>query len=275
MTRWVIFATIGIASITVTAMLVAARTWRAGVAEFHQEVMSGAEPTTTLPLNSTPEPVARYLARSLPSPTPQVESARLHQKGTFQMGEGEDAWRRFTAEEVFRVNPPAFYWDARIEVAPGFAAFVRDSYLRGSAEMLGKVAGLITVVHESNSPQLASGALARYLAEAVWFPTRLATGPNLIWTPVDDTRARATLTDEGTTVSLIFTFNDAGDPIRVEGERARATESGFVNTPWIGTFSDHADVQGFRIPRYGEVGWVVDGELVLYWRGRVQAAEYH
>ena len=56
--------------------------------------------------------------------------------------------------------------------------------------------------------------------------------------------------------------------------RDRATESRFVSTPWVGTFSDHAEVGGFRIPLYGEVGWMIDDELVLYWRGRIQTAEY-
>ena len=272
--RWVMLAALAIVAVGVVTVLLAQRSWRATVEALSREVETAAEPTTRLLNESTPEPVARYLARSVPPSAPEIRHARLRQEGTFQMGEGEEGWRAFAADEVFRVNPPAFYWDARIAVAPGIAAFVRDSYLHGAARMVGKVAGLVTVVDEPHSPELAAGALARYLAEAVWFPARLAAGQGLAWSPVDDHRATATLMDGDLSVSLMFTFDAQGDPIRVEGMRDRATESGFVSTPWVGTFSEHAEVGGFRIPLYGEVGWVTDGELVLYWRGRIKTAEY-
>jgi hypothetical protein len=272
--RWLVFAGLAVAALVGGAVFWAQRSWRAAVEALDEEVVAGGEPTTRLTTDSVPVAVARYLARSVPGTIPDVGTARLRQEGTFQMAEGEEGWRPFTAEEVFRVNPPAFYWDARIAVAPGIAAFVRDSYFSGSARMVGKVAAWITVVDGSDSPELATGALARYLAESVWFPTRLAVGPGLSWSAVDDHSAVATMTDGDVSVSLTFTFDERGDPVRVEGARQRATESGFVETPWVGTFSEHAEVSGFRIPLYGEVGWVIDGELVPYWRGRIQTVEY-
>jgi hypothetical protein len=272
--RWVMVVVSAAVTVGVAAVLVAQRTWRTTVDALHREVTTGSERTTRISPESVPEPVARYLSRAVPPSAPEIEGARLQQTGTFQMGEGEEGWRAFTAQEVFRVNPPAFYWDARISVAPGLSAFVRDFYASGAAGMTGKVGGLVTVVNEAASPQLASGALARFLAEAVWFPTRLAVGPGLSWSPVDDDRATATLVDGDLSVSLTFTFDAQGDPVRVEGVRARATEAGFVETPWIGVFSDYGEVGGFRIPRYGEVAWVVDGKLVLYWRGSIRSAEY-
>ena len=256
------------------ALFAARRSWRIAVEALHGEVTSAGEPTTRLPAGALPATVARYLARAAPDSARPMRTARLRQEGTFQMGEGENGWRPFTADEVFRVSPPAFYWDARISVAPGISVRVRDSYVGGSARMVGKVAGLFTVVDEPDSPQLANGALARYLAESVWFPTRLGVGPGLTWSAIDDSSAMATLTDGDASASLTFTFDPQGDPVRVEGQRDRAIDGGFAKTLWIGTFSEHAEVNGLRIPLYGEVGWMIDGELVPYWRGRIQAAEY-
>ena len=60
--------------------------------------------------------MARYLARAAPAGAPAIRVARLHQEGTFHMaGQG---WKDFTAVEVFRVDDPAFYWDAGIAMVP-------------------------------------------------------------------------------------------------------------------------------------------------------------
>ena len=59
--------------------------------------------------------------------------------------------------------------------------------------MRARVLAVYPVVDARHSPELASGALMRYLGEAAWFPTRLVPGSGLTWTPVDDAHADATL----------------------------------------------------------------------------------
>lgn len=81
-------------------------------------------------------------------------------------------------------------WDARIRSAPLLDVRVRDSYLGGAA-MLGKLAGVVPVVDRAGSPELASGALLRYLAELPWLPMALLPGGGLSWQAVDDSTARA------------------------------------------------------------------------------------
>ena len=55
--------------------------------------------------------------------------------------------------------------------------------------------GLINLVNEREKPELNAGALHRFLAESLWFPTALLPSAKLVWTPVDDLYALATLTD--------------------------------------------------------------------------------
>jgi hypothetical protein len=190
------------------------------------------------------------------------------------MGEGEDGWRPFEATEVFRGHEPGFYWDSEIRMAPGVGVRVRDAYVDGSAEMVAKVLGLVPVMNAGDTPELRRGALSRYLAEAAWIPTRLGVGPGLSWRAIDEHSAEATLVNRGTEVSLRFTFSEAGDLVQVEGIREREVEGAYVPTPWIGRFREHEEVGGYRIPRYGEVAWVVDGEEKPYWRGRGTEAEF-
>jgi hypothetical protein len=41
-----------------------------------------------------------------------------------------------------------------------------------------------------------------------------------------------------------------------------------VLTPWVGRFRDYHRVAGMMVPGWSEIGWVIDGEWVPYWRGR-------
>src|ERR687884_130269 len=88
---------------------------------------------------------------------------------------------------------------------------VRDAYVAGQGSMQGKVLSLVPVVNERAKAELNAGALQRYLAEAVWFPTALLPTAGVQWSAIDNRRALATLTDCGTTVSLKFHFNEAGE----------------------------------------------------------------
>ena len=76
--------------------------------------------------------------------------------------------------------------------------------------MRGAILGLVPVVNAADDPQLRAGALQRYLAESVWFPTALLPSEGLRWTPVDEAHARATLTDHGISVTLEFEFAPGG-----------------------------------------------------------------
>ena len=46
-------------------------------------------------------------------------------------------------------------------------------------------------------------------------------------------------------------------------------DGGFRKLPWEGRFGDYHEVAGVRIPRWGEVGWYVDGRWGSVWKGTV------
>lgn len=259
----------------VGAVVVGGARWRAAL-EARDEALTAAPGNEYHRLDgeALPAPVHRYLSRAFPAGSPPIALARFAQAGTFQMGEGADGWRPFEATEVMSGSIPGFYWDAVIRMAPGLGVKVRDSYVRGSAEMVGRILGVIPVLDAADDPELRRGALARYLAEAAWIPSRLGMGPGLTWRAVDTNAAEATLVDGGTSVSLRFTFDGVGDLVEVAGSRPREVDGEYVVTPWIGRFRDHENVAGYRIPRYGEVAWVIDGEERAYWRGTIVEAAY-
>ena len=222
-----------------------------------------------------PPVVARYFARTLRPGQPMVRSARLRQTGEFLASAGENGWRPFEATEFFTALPPAFVWDARITMAPLLDVRVRDQYRRGEGRIQARLASLLTVMEAEPSPELASGALMRYLAEAVWLPTALLPANGVQWEAIDEARARATLADGAVEVSLEFTFDDAGDVVAIYSPARFMKKGGdFVPTPWAGSFANHEARGGMRVPLTGEVAWVLPSGRSPYWRGRIERIDY-
>ena len=185
------------------------------------------------------------------------------------------AWRPFTAIQHITAVPAGFVWDARIAFAPLVEARVVDAYVEGEGALRAKLMGTFTVADAQPGPVLDESELMRFLAEGPWLPTVLVPRPGLEWSEVDETSARVTLENGDDVATLTFTFDEAGDAVRVEGERPRGLGGDDVQTGlWVGRFWGYQEVEGVRIPMAGEVAWVTDGELEPYWRGSIERVEF-
>ncbi len=224
---------------------------------------------TPLP-EDLPASVRRYLDLALHDAAADTTRVELRQQGEFRMGDADDSWKPFTATEVFTVSPPGFVWDARIRMAPGIHALVRDSYIGGVGAMKASAQGVKTIVDATPSDALSQGALQRWFAEAVWFPMALRPERGVRWEAMDEQRARATIVDAGHTVSLEFTFSTTGDVVRVFApDRMREVQGRYEPTPWEVVCTDHAVRDGVRIPTQCEVAWLLPTGRFPYWRGRI------
>jgi len=226
-------------------------------------------------LKDLPNPVRRYFTHVLPEGQKPIRRLRMSQSGVLRTDTGGTRWMKFRAQHV--VDPPArrFSWDAKVQVMPFVHLRVRDAYAEGAGSGEIQLLSAMTVASERDEPELNAAALHRYLAEAVWYPTALLPGAGVQWSPVDDVRAAATLTDGGTTVSLVFRFNEAGEATVVHTPgRWRRQRKAYALTPWEGHFSDYRRHQGILVPSCGEVGWYVDGQLEIVWKGQVTSFEY-
>lgn len=180
----------------------------------------------------------------------------------------------FTATHVASTLTPKFEWRARVNPFPLVCLRVLDSLFDGIGSGRVTLFGL-TVASASGVPEMHSGALHRYLAEAVWYPTALQPSEALTWSPIDEHRALATLTDRGTSVSLEFRFAPRGEVAGVfTPARWGRFAGGYERRAWEGHFEDYAAVEGVRIPMQGSVGWYVGEKLELVWSGDISKAEF-
>jgi hypothetical protein len=269
-------ATLGGASAAVIAGAASNR-WSRATEKLANEVCTSVRQAGVVRLDelgTLPIPVQRYFRRVLREAQPIVLITRMQQSGKFSWQKG--AWTEFAANEVLSLQPRAFVWDARVAMAPLVNIRVRDRYIGGRGGMEASAAGLFDLAHVFDRPELNAGALHRFLAEAVWFPTALLPSAGVTWTAIDDSRAMATLSDAGTTVSLDFTFATTGEVTGVfTPGRYRAVENEqFVRTPWGSRCSAYAERGGMRIPTECEVFWQIDGDIQPYWRGRIDRVAY-
>jgi hypothetical protein len=276
----VVIALVLLVAATGTALVYGARRWHAST----RNTVARLEASRLAPRNAiydeselrkVPEPVAGYFRTVLRPGQALITGVRMVQEGQFRTGESEDTWRPFHASQVFLASPPGFVWDARIRMAPGVNVYVRDAYLAGATSMRGEILGLIPVVDAQGRPELAAGALQRYLAEAMWFPTRLLPSQGIRWDAIDDSSALATLTDGLNSVSLEFRFNPKGGIAGVyTPSRFREARGTYLPTPWEARSIEHAERDGMRIPVVVEVAWHLAEGRRPYWRGRVTEVVY-
>ena len=226
-------------------------------------------------LEGMPAPVQRYFRLALQDGQPIVTAASVTHTGTFNMSATAEQWRPFTSTQRVITRRPGFDWDARIMMLPGVPAHVHDAYIAGEGLLRGALFGLVPVVHIAGTPEIARGELLRFFAEAAWYPTALLPSQGVRWEAVDDTSARATLTDGSLAVTMLFRFNATGliDTARAES-RARVVDGKTESAPWQGRFWNYTERDGMQVPLDGEVAWMLPEGAKPYWRGTSTALSY-
>ena len=228
-----------------------------------------AAPVISHPVDGVPAPVARYLRLALPTPKP-IEEVRLRQVGTLRTDVNTDRWMDFDADHLVVPRAGGFVWDARVRVAPLLHVRVRDALIEGRGSGQVSLLSAFPVGADGGTPEMNSGSLHRYLAEAVWYPTALLPGPTLKWTDIDASRALATLTNHGVTVSLEFRFAEGGEVTGIYTPgRWGSFPDGYKQVPWEGHFRGYRPWGGVVVPSEGDVGWYVNDEWHAVWRGTV------
>lgn len=226
-------------------------------------------------LNGLPPPVSVYLARALPEGRPLLRVARYRQRGELRIEPGSARWMPFDAWQVSTPWAPGFLWHASVGLAGPVALQLSDAYMYGQGSGRLTLQSAFPLQERGACPEMNSGALQRYLAEAVWYPAGLLPLAGVRWEALDARRALATIEDRGTAVSLEFRFNEDGDiAVVYSPARWRSTREGFVSQPWEGRFGDWHTVAGMRIPLYAEVGWYEGDVWQCVWKGGIRDIAY-
>ena len=266
-----------VVSTTAGALVFGTWRWRRDHAAFCARMRAARLPRAVkvydpVEIEGLPAPVQRYFRAVLQDGQAMVSGVRLTQRGQFRQNEAKDAWQPFHATQFVTTHPPGLGWDARIRMAPGVDVFVRDAYAVGAGSLHASVLGLVTVADLHDTPESARGELMRYLAEAVWYPTALLPSQGVRWETIDDTSARATLSDGATTISLDFRFG--ANCLVASVWAASRPRSASESAPWLCRLGNYEARAGMYVPLDGEVEWQLPDGPAPYFRGRVTSIDY-
>lgn len=211
-------------------------------------------------LEGLPPPVQRYLHYSGIVGKPLVSTVRLKQRGRIRQDE-ESPWMPLQADEYYTVSPPAFVWQAGARVAGLPLMRIRDSYVAGKGRMFITAGGLFPV-GDMQGAEMDQGSMMRYLNEMIWFPTAFLSD-YITWEEIDDHSARVIMTDRGSRISAMMTFDDEGRVTNFTGERYRDNADGTSDLVlWSTPISDYGEFAGVRVPVRGSGVWhLASGDL--------------
>ena len=262
------------------ALTYGARRWDAGVHELYARLDAGRIPHDPViyharELEGLPAPVQAYFRAALNDGQPIIAGVSMEHTGTMNMSTVAEKWRPFTASERVITRRPGLDWEAHIKMMPGVSVAVRDAYVSGEGILHATLFGLFSLANTRDTPAVNEGELIRYFAEGAWYPTALLPSQGVSWEAVDDTSAKAKMTDGKITVTMLFRFNDEAliDSVRVEA-RGRAVGDEVVPTPWEGHWSEYAVHDGMHVPLAGEAAWITPTGAKPYWRGQVTNLRY-
>lgn len=276
----ILFVILGLAVIIAAAIAYGTRRWESATKTMHATLEAARlsiKPTRydLNELHGLPAPVQRYFRAVLTDGQPVVLAVTIEHTGTFNMSETGEQWRPFTSIQRVITKRQGFVWDGRIKMMPGLTAYVHDAYIAGEGILHASLFGLISLANLRGTPEMACGELMRFFAEAAWYPTALLPSQGVHWEAVNDSSAKATLTDGETTVTLLFRFNEEGliKSVRAEA-RGRNVAGEMVPTPWEGRWWNYELRDGMRVPIEGEVAWILPEGPKPYWRGRITRIDY-
>ena len=252
--------------------------WRfdAGVAQTRSAMLPARTTeriVTDTDIQRLPAPVASWLKRAGVVGKAAVNDLQLWQRGSLRTSP-KGAWMPVTAEQLFRVEPPAFSWRAEVQMGP-LTLLGHDQYLRGHGRMLIKVQGLLPLA-DSSGAATDQGSLLRYLAEIVWFPSA-ALSPYLRWEALDAHSARATISQGGISASAEFYFSPAGDFEHLTARRYYDRKTGPTLENWLveADPDSYRDFEGIRVPAKTQVSWQLAEGDFNWFRLTVDAIHYN
>jgi hypothetical protein len=196
----------------------------------------------------------------------------LSHGGTFRPSPDQN-WMNIDGVEYFTIENPGFFWFASIKPVPVLSITARDMYYNGKGNMLIKAASLYTI-SDARGDEMDEGALMRWLAEAIWYPTAFLPSEMLQWTAINESSAKVTFQNSGMSVSLVFYFNDIGQVTEIRGDRYRSVGDSFSRDEWVGYCSDYRQVDGMMIPHYVDITWNLAAGEYSYARFTITEIEF-
>lgn len=228
---------------------------------FEREGAIESEILTQEDMNHLPKPVQKFLIHVGAVGQEKVHSFRVIANGEIKMNRDSN-WAKikieqnnFTGSELVRL----FYLRMKMF---GIPIYGLHSYTDKGASMVGKFAGLFTVINAKGNEMRISDTVTLLNDMCLFAPAALI-DERISWEQMDDTTVNAIFKTEYCTVTATLFFNEKNELIKFTSEDRYYIDSNgsYQKVKWTTPFSDYKEINGLLLPSYGEAIWnLPDGD---------------
>lgn len=223
-------------------------------------------------LRDLPEPIQRYLTYTGIVGRPFIRTVYLEQRGKMRAGP-KLPWMDLKAEQWYTVSPPGFVWDGTLRLGPFPIARARDRYTCGRGNMLIRATEVYPIADASGA-EMDQGALLRYLAEMIWFPSAFLNG-NVAFAPINDGSASVTLTDQGRSVNGTMYIDEDGRLSKFVAERYQMIDGRYELHTWSASVTRYAEFEGLQLPVGATAVWHMNEDQFTYFDAAITELRYN
>lgn len=177
----------------------------------------------------------------------------------------------FTAQQTISLGEVGFLWQAQLAGPVGLSTRVIDYLVSENAGLEARLLGAFPVARVIDTDAAFRGEAMRYLAELIWAPDAILNNRLLEWRVLEARTLVVAVGAGNRRAEVRLILDQFGDVARIEADdRPRSVGNAVEACPWFGRASDYRAIAGRRIPFQAEVGWIVDGNEFVYWRGSIE-----
>ena len=213
-----------------------------------------------------PKPVQNYIIQSGALGKPKVKTARLRQKGIFNINGKK--WTPIKAEQYFNVEKCEFIWNAKAGVI-----HVVDQYKDDRGSLTVKLFGLIKLAQASGK-EVDQGEILRYLSETMWFPSAFIS-ELISWESLDDYSAKAIIKYGEEMADAIFHFTANGLINKITAKRYAEKNGKFELHDWEISNLEYKVINDINLPLKAHVTWKYDEGDLCYYKLEIIEIEYN
>ena len=245
------------------------KTFRADVKKHLQKSTTTAL-LTEADVQTLPPPVQRYLRYSNVIGKPKPGNMHVVFEG--EMRSKDKDWFSFTSEQYNFFDEPTrlFFMKANMFgiTVPGY-----HRYENKKALMNIKLFGLIDVV-KIEDENLAKGETVTVFNDMCLMAPGFLTDKRITWEPINDTAAKATLTNGSINVSAVLYFNQQGQLIDfISNDRYETNNKLWL--PFSTPVSEYKVINNMNLISYGEAIWHYPDSAFVYGKFRTKKMEYN
>lgn len=149
-----------------------------------------------------------------------------------------------------------------------------DSYIDRAGSMKGVIAKIFTLFHQTGKV-MDKSSLVTFLSESLIVPNA-ALQDYIVWEPIDDLHAKATINCYSISASGIYTFSEKGEMLSftTDDREAASTDGTSEKVKWSIVCSEYKEINGIKKPAVFQAIWNYDDGDLVYFDGEGTITEY-